>query len=149
MTDDTDVDEHKVLDALIKIGLVAMMSTLSGHAFKRDLKPARSQLVSDYSGGSALSKRSQALFLYSDATFRFEEKTFRAITGGGVSLPSEEVRALSGEWSLEITGDELYLVLKREGAVMDRWPIEAPPLEGPLPDTLPINGEKWKSSRIS
>lgn len=147
MTPD-DLDEKQVMDALIKLGLVGMMATLSGHVFKRVLGRGRSQLVQDYSGGSALSERSQALFLYSDATFRLDEKIFRTITGGGVSLPSEEVRSLSGKWLLEITEDVLYLVLKRDGTVIDRWPIEAPPVEGPLPSTVSINGERWKALRI-
>lgn len=64
----------------VKVGLVeTMASILRGKVLRRD----ENQSDRDYSGGSFYFEKSKALFLFEDGTFRYEEKTFSSVSGGG------------------------------------------------------------------
>ena len=123
-TDDSSPGKDEGINAFMALGLAAIRAQFRGKRLRRKVKEDRAQLVEDYSGGSLVSQCSQALSLYYDYTFRLEEKTFRAIAGGGISLPSEEVREVFGRWSIELANDELYLLLKRNDGEVIRWTIE-------------------------
>src|SRR5206468_13116562 len=123
-TDDNDLSVEDFLKGLMALGMVSIKAQFSGKVLRRVVKEGRAQLVQDYSGGSLVSQSSQVLSLYEDDTFVLEDKAFRAITGGGISLPSEKVRRVSGGWSLEMTGNQLYLVLKSGDGASLRWMVE-------------------------
>lgn len=100
------------------------------------MKTSRAQLAQGYPGASALSQTTQSLFLEEGARFRLEEKTFRAITGLG---GSEDIRQTTGTWKLAIDGDDLRLVLSREGRVFANWR-----LEGHDAPTVRLDSEPWR-----
>lgn len=143
-TDDSSVYPEEVIRALQTFAVNEVKTQLRGKRLRRVVKQDRAQLVGDYSGGSLVSECSQALSLYYDYTFRLEEKTFRAITGGGISLPSEEVREIHGRWSIDVIDNELYLTLKRYDDIVLNWTIEPQNLT-----VLYVDGQLWQVENMS
>jgi hypothetical protein len=100
--------------------------------------PRRIQLVSDYSGGSALSQVTQTLTLKTDGRFTLEEKTFEAVVG---ALASEKKRYVSGTWQIVVQNGAPHLRLQAGGRVVASWKSEAGPSGFHF-----LNGSRWHVS---
>ena len=98
--------------------------TLTGKSLQRRGDPRRIQLVSDYSGGSALSQVTQTLTLETDGRFKLEEKTFNATVG---VLASEKERYVNGNWHIVLQDDAPHLQLQTDGRILFSWKTEAGP----------------------
>jgi len=95
---------------------------LIGKSLQRRGDPRRIQLVSDYSGGSALSQVTQTLTLETDGRFKLVEKTFEATVG---VLASEKERYISGNWQIVLQDGAPRLRLQSGGRVLVSWKSEA------------------------
>ena len=89
--------------------------TIIGKSLQRRGDPRRIQLVSDYSGGSALSQVTQTLTLNTGGRFQLEEKTFQATVGIGAS---EEKRSINGTWQIALQDGAPRLQLQAGGQVL-------------------------------
>jgi hypothetical protein len=135
-----------VFKELQQLGLRLATDSLGGKVWTRPRRRRRAQLVSDYSGGSVLSECSQELRLERNGLFRLRERLFTAITGGGVSLPSETIKTIEGVWEADVGATELtmWLVLKyNDGDLFARWRLgEREPftrcLDGDIWDVAPL-----------
>jgi hypothetical protein len=98
--------------------------SLTGKSLQRRGDPRRIQLVSDYSGGSALSQVTQTLTLKTDGRFKLEEKTFEATVG---VLASEKERYINGTWQIVLQDGAPHLQLQTGGRILFSWKCEAGP----------------------
>ena len=98
--------------------------SLIGKSLQRRGDARRIQLVSDYSGGSALSQVTQTLTLETDGRFKLEEKTFEATVG---LLASEKERYISGNWQIVLQDGAPLLQLQSGGRIFASWKSEAGP----------------------
>jgi len=98
--------------------------SLTGKSLQRRGDPRRIQLVSDYSGGSALSQVTQTLTLETDGRFKLEEKTFEATVG---VLASEKERYINGNWQIVLQDGAPHLRLQNSGRILASWKSEAGP----------------------
>lgn len=98
--------------------------SLTGKSLQRRGDPRRIQLVSDYSGGSALSQVTQTLTLETDGRFKLEEKTFEATVG---VLASEKERYINGNWQIVLQDGAPHLRLQNSGRILFSWKSETGP----------------------
>ena len=104
--------------------------SLAGKTLRRTVDQRRSQLVSNYSGGSALSQVTQILKLKTDGCFTLQEKTFRAVVGA--ELASDQTRSISGKWQIALQDVAPHLRLQRRPAFR-LLEIRGRPWRVPLP----------------
>lgn len=69
-------------------------------------------------------EKTRSLYLYDDLSFRFVIHTMSSVSGGGLSMPSENQEVAEGRWTVEIRGFSPYLVLKQDGAEVLSWKSE-------------------------
>jgi len=98
--------------------------SLDGKSLQRRGDPRRIQLVSDYSGGSALSQVTQTLTLKTDGRFKLEEKIFEAVVG---VLAHENERYINGNWQIVLQDGAPYLQLQAGGQILISWKSETAP----------------------
>jgi hypothetical protein len=113
--------------------------SLAGKTLRRTVDQRRSQLVSNYSGGSALSQVTQTLALQIDGCFTLQEKTFSAIVGAG--LASEQTRSISGKWQIALQDVAPHLRLQTEGQLFVCWKSEVGPGGSHC-----LDGQRWQMS---
>ena len=99
--------------------------SLAGKTLRRTVDQRRSQLVSNYSGGSALSQVTQTLTLETDGCFTLQEKTFNAVVGTGFA--SEEKRSIRGKWQIALQDVAPHLRLQTGGRLLVCWKSEVGP----------------------
>lgn len=63
-------------------------------------------------------EKSEALFLYSDGTFRYQETISSTAFSGGLSLPSEKTGSLEGSWEIDTSSNLSHLVLTSDGLIV-------------------------------
>ena len=114
--------------------------SIAGKKLTRTFDARRSQLVSDYSGGSAISQITQTLTLDIDGCFTLREKIFSAVVGAGIA--SEQPRSsVSGTWQIALQNDAPHLRLQAEGRLFACWKSEAGPAGFHY-----LNGSRWHVS---
>jgi hypothetical protein len=113
--------------------------SLAGKTLRRTADPRRSQLVGDYSGGSALSQVTQTLTLEMDGRFTLQEKTFSAVVGAGVA--SEQKCSISGKWQIALQDVAPHLRLQAEGRSFVCWKYEVG-----SGGSLCLDGQRWQIS---
>ena len=113
--------------------------SLAGKTFRRTADQRRSQLVSNYSGGSALSQVTQTLTLQIDGCFTLQEKTFSAVVGAG--LASEQPRSICGKWQIALQDVAPHLRLQTEGRLFVCWKSEVGPGGSHC-----LDGQRWQIS---
>ncbi len=59
--------------------------------------------------------------MFADQTFRHEKRMFSSVSGGGISRPSESMRTMEGNWTVEMVAGEPHLVLRESGLVVESW----------------------------
>ena len=113
--------------------------SLAGKTLRRTVDQRRSQLVSNYSGGSALSQVTQTLTLEMDGCFTLQEKTFSAVVGAGIA--SERKRSISGNWQIALQDVAPHLRLQTEGRLLVCWKSEVGPGGSHC-----LDGQRWQMS---
>jgi hypothetical protein len=113
--------------------------SLAGKTLRRTVDQRRSQLVSNYSGGSALSQVTQTLTLQTDGCFTLQEKTFSAVVGAGVA--SEQTRSIRGKWQIALQDIAPHLRLQTEGRLFVCWKSEVGP-----GGSHRLDGQRWQIS---
>ena len=113
--------------------------SLAGKTLRRTVDQRRSQLVSNYSGGSALSQVTQILKLKTDGCFTLQEKTFRAVVG--TELASDQTRSISGKWQIALHDVAPHLRLQTEGRLFVCWKSEVGPGGSHC-----LDGQRWQIS---
>lgn len=94
------------MDSLIS----GMVTTLSNKVLKLE----RANSDRDYSGGGWYEEISHAMYLYSDRSFRYKIESFRSVTGGGLSLPSQSREEYFGTWKVTYEDFKTYLIFTFE-----------------------------------
>lgn len=93
-------------------------------------------------------EKNEALFLYSDGTFRYKETTFSTVSSGGLSLPSEKTGSIEGLWRIDSSGNQCTLVLINNGTVVASMPTSVGPrIDGTGHQYL--SGKAWTRYSIS
>ncbi|MWB94003.1 hypothetical protein GON26_06485 [Flavobacterium sp. GA093] len=82
-----------------------MVNTLANKVLR--LEKANSDR--DYSGGGWYEEIKHAIFLYSDFSAVYKYDSFRSVSGGGLSLPSESSSRNLGRWNVSEEFGRLYL----------------------------------------
>jgi hypothetical protein len=78
----------------------------------------------DYAGGGWYDEASYAVYLYSDMSFRYVIKTFRSVSGGGLSMPYENKEEYIGAWSVVNENFKIYLILTFENYTQQKYETE-------------------------
>lgn len=120
--------------------LVTLRQTLSGKVLRRE----KNQFDRDYSRDTAYYESSQAISLYADGTFRYEERQFMSVSAGTFTFnPGEKHIVHTGTWQVEADGANTVLVLTSNGAVLWR----AITRDGG-PGVQYLDGEAWNRYRL-
>jgi hypothetical protein len=115
--------------------LEQLTSVLQGKVLRR----REEDVGGGVSGVISSTEKKYGLFLYRDGTFRYEERTFRSVSSGGFSVPSDEIRSGEGTWAVELVSGKPALVLRQDGEVTKWWHTE----DGG-PGKQYLGGEEWQ-----
>jgi hypothetical protein len=96
------------------------LSTLSEMLASKVLKRSTNQGDSGY-GSSSYLERTEAISLYSDHTFVWRKESFSSVSSGGLSMPSEQKRSTSGQWTAQIVEGKPALVLWNGDELVTWW----------------------------
>ena len=123
-----------------------LTALLRGKVLRRD----ENQSDRDYSGGGFFWERNKKLFLFDNRSFRYEEKTFQRVSGGGFSMPSERVVVEEGSWTVQAAGAQGVLVLLRtDGSIYARWPTKDGGRDSTGLGLQYVDGEIWRRYKLT
>ncbi|WP_343698063.1 hypothetical protein [Flavobacterium sp.] len=82
-----------------------MINTLSNKVLRLE----RANSDRDYSGGGWYEEIKYAIYLYSDFSALYVKESFRSVSGGGLSLPSQSSQRDNGNWDVCEENGKIYL----------------------------------------
>lgn len=69
-------------------------------------------------------EKTRSLYLYGNLNFRYVIHTMSSVSGGGLSMPSENEEVAEGRWSIRMVGFTPHLVLLQDGNEVLSWRSE-------------------------